>query len=133
MSVEVISDDPDVGIYNIIADQGKTLRRVFTWTDNDGNPINLTGASGTMKVRKFYPRTFLQAAYWDAAVLSLSSPSSGITFDAANGIIYMTATAAEMAAITVGIYQWDLEITLGSGDVHGVLKGDFEVRWETSF
>lgn len=127
----ILSDDSDDGVYNIIAFQGKTFIRSFTWLDDNGDAVNLTGGTAAMKVRKLYPATLLVAAHADAAVLSITSASE-ITLGGVAGTIDISVSAATMAAITPGFYDYDLEITI-SGEVTGLLHGEFEIRPEATY
>jgi len=112
------------GQYNIIADQGATFTRTVTWNDSSGSPVNLTGYSARMQVRQRYVST--------STVLSLSSPSSGITLGTSNGQITITASATVMAAIEAGEYRYDLELVSLSGVVTRLLMGSFTVRAEVT-
>jgi len=143
----IVNDVSDVGIYNIVADQGTTFIRQIVYKNSAGTAINLgTGATAQMKIRKSYPATSMKAAYRDAAVLWLGT--SGITgsittalvLTPALGIIDIKIPATNMAATPAGIYDYDLEVTLGtspgvgaSGDVIKIIRGLFEVRQEITY
>jgi hypothetical protein len=142
----IVNDVSDVGIYNIVADQGTTFMRSITYKNAAGTAINLgTGASAQMKVRKSYPSTQNRAAYRDTAVLWLGTSGAGATTTAltltpASGIIDIKIPAATMAGPAAGIYDYDLEVTLGtspgvgaSGDVIKIIRGLFEVRQEITY
>jgi hypothetical protein len=142
----IVNDVSDVGIYNIVADQGTTFIRSITYKNSAGTAINLgTGASAQMKVRKSYPATQNKAAYRDAAVLWLGTSGAGATTTAltltpASGIIDIKIPAATMAGPAADIYDYDLEVTLGtspgvgaSGDVIKIIRGLFEVRQEITY
>lgn len=144
----VATDDYDVSIYNIVAHQGSTFKRTIIFKDSDGVAINLgTGPSAQMKVRKSYPATLRAAAYRDVHVLYFSDTGTGgtstnaITFDAANGKIIINVPAATMAGAPAGIYNYDLELTLGTspggnyaaGDVVKIIAGLFEIKQEMTY
>lgn len=128
---DVVSDDQNTYIYNIIADQGETFVRTFTWYDDDDNPVNNSGYTAVMKVRKLYPATLLVPAHYDAAVISLTE-LAGITLSGANGAIIVTVADTVMAAVAPGIYNYDLELKISSTTTK-IAKGIFEVRAEASF
>lgn len=70
----IVNDVSDVGIYNIVADQGTTFMRSITYKNSAGTAIDLgVGASAQMKVRKSYPATLNRAAYRDDDVLWATS------------------------------------------------------------
>jgi hypothetical protein len=144
----IVNDVSDVGIYNIVSDQGTTFIRSITYKNSAGVAVNLgTGASAHMKVRKSYPATSRVAAYRADPVLNISSntttyPGStlAITVTAATGVIAIAIPSGTMAAAAAGIYDYDLEVTLGTspgigtvGDVIKVIRGLFEIRQEITY
>jgi hypothetical protein len=103
------------GIYNMIIEQGATHTRSFTYTDDAGTAVNLSGYSARMMAR---------AAYQSSATLfSVSTATSGLTIPTpANGTIVLTLTDAQTAALPCdGVY--DLEIVSPSGVVTRLLQG----------
>lgn len=136
----VATDDYDISLYNIVVHQGTTFRRSVIFKDDDGTVLNLgTGATAAMKVRKSYPATFRTAAYRDDPVISLTS-GSGLTVTPGTGEVLVDISAATMAGVPAGIYDYDLEVTLGSGTTGGVagdvvklLSGLFEVKQEMTY
>lgn len=142
----IVNDVSDVGIYNIVADQGTTFIRQIVYKNSAGVAINLgTGASAQMKVRKSYPARLNVAAYRDAPVLWLGTSGAGATTTAltltpASGLIDIKIPSTTMSAVVAGIYDYDLEVTLGtspgvgaSGDVIKIIRGLFEVRQEITY
>lgn len=152
----IVNDVSDVGIYNIVADQGTTFIRAISYKNSAGTAISLGGSGGTpvaasaqMKVRKSYPSTLKVPAYRDSAVLWLGTSGAGATTSAitisesTTGVfsnITIKIPAATMAAVPAGIYDYDLEVTLGSnpgvgsaGDVIKIIRGLFEVRQEITY
>ncbi len=122
----LIGDDPIAAVYNIIVDQGETFDRTFTWTDDAGAAISVSGGTATMKVRKLYPATFLAAAHADALVISLTQ-SSGITLGGAAGTINPVVSKSAIEAITPGIYNYVLGVTL-AGSTTIIAQGFFEIK-----
>lgn len=112
------------GQYNIIADQGATFSRLITWKSDSGTPIDITGYSGRMQVRQRFVS--------DTAVLSLTSPSSGISLGTTNGQITITVSASTMAGIDSGDYRYDLEMVSSAGAVTRLLQGTFTIRPEVT-
>lgn len=143
----IVTDDSDISIYNIVIHQGTTFRRNLTFQATDGTAISLgTSPSAAMKVRKSYPATSRVAAYRDNPVLYLTNTGSGgsinaISFDAPNGKIFINIPASSLASVPAGIYDYDLEVTLGTtpggdwvaGDVVKVIAGLFEVKQEMTY
>lgn len=114
------------GSYDIYCDQGATFRRVITWKDSQGTPINLAGYTARMMVRSSYAAS--------SPTLSLSSPSQGIVLNHSAGQVAITITATQSSGIATptvngvrdafdGVY--DLELVAPSGDVTRLLEGRF--------
>ena len=116
---------PPTGIYNIVADQGATLSRVFTWTDSAKNPYNITGYTARMHVRPTVESATL--------TLELTTENSRIALGGALGTVTITVSAATMAGIAEGLYAYDLELVApGSGVVRRLVQGNFVVRPEVT-
>lgn len=84
--------------------RGATYQRTVTWKDSDGNPINLTGRSGRLVIRPTY------AAAEPLAVLT--TPAGGLTFGGVAGTIVIRIGADVTETFPVGMYVFDLAITL---------------------
>lgn len=111
------------GVYDIVCEQGATFRRTFTWTDENEQPIDLTGCSARMQVRPTHSST----TTW----LNLSSPTA-ITLTPLAGQITVVITAAQSAALPVKRGVYDLEVVLSNGDVQRLLQGSFTVSPEVT-
>lgn len=111
------------GIYNITMDQGAEWTLTVVYEDSSGNPINLTGFSAKMQLRKKFDSV--------TPVLTLESPASGIVITPLTGTLALTATTAQMLLIEGGIYVYDLEISSG-GVVTRLMMGSATVRSEVT-
>jgi len=107
------------GIYNITMDQGAQWTLTVQYDNNNGTPIDLTGYTARMQVRPKFGS--------DNAVLTISSPSSGIVITPLTGTLNLTATTAQTGDIPGGFYVYDLEITSG-GVVTRLMQGSVTVR-----
>lgn len=105
------------GALDIIAAQGKTWTIVVTVKDGGGNLIDFTGYSARWQVRS--------EASSSTPVLSLTN-GSGITLGA-NGVITLTASAAQTAAIPASGYVHEIELTDPSGAKPPFLAGSLKV------
>lgn len=109
--------------FDIRARQGATYRRVFTWTVN-GTPVNLTGATARMEVRK-------KAS--DSSVVLTATPF--ITLGGTAGTVDLNIPASTLAGIAPrtgqSSYVFDLEIVTG-GTVTALLAGRFFVAPEVT-
>jgi hypothetical protein len=112
------------GDYNITADQGATFSFNLHWFDPDGTPKDITDYTARMQVRQRYVST--------STVLSLTSPSGGITLGGGSGSVVVTASATAMADIAASDYLYDLEMVASNGIVTRLVKGSFTVRPEVT-
>jgi len=113
------------GKWNIKITQGKTFDEYLTvgaLTDpNDPNSFagwDLSGYSCRMQVR--------QSAESSEALLDLSV-GNGITLSTGTNNIHIVVAASAIAALPVGKWQHELELTYPSGKVIGLLEGSFRV------
>lgn len=109
--------------YDISAEQGSNYLTTITYTDDDGDPVNLTGYTTRMQVRKF--------AGSSSPFITLTS-GNGLTITAGTGVIDMAITADALSAVPAGSYKYDLEIISGAGVVTKLLGGSFEISAEVT-
>lgn len=85
-------------------DQFATFTTAFKWqTKSSGQPVNLTGYTAAMQIR----RTPDSAT----ALVSISSPSNGITIDPLNGKVTIEIPYTTTSTLTPGKYVYDLVLT----------------------
>lgn len=111
-------------VYNITIEQGATLRLSFIWKDSEEEPIDLTGYSARMQVRRSYSST--------EKLLDLSTESGEITLGGAAGTITVEgdAAATELLKTKCGVY--DLELTSQDGVVTRLIQGEVTVAPEVT-
>lgn len=100
--------------YNFNIDQGTTWNRTITRKDSDNNPINLSGYTARMKLKRQKGSA--------TADLTLTTENDGIAIDALNGAITLSLTPTQTASLDAS-YVYDLELVSGSGDVTRLLQG----------
>jgi len=105
------------------AEQGSDFATTITYTNSSGVPVNLSGYTSRMQVRKF--------AGSAVPFLTLTN-ASGMTITAGTGVIDVAITAAAMAKLPGGSYVYDLEIVDSSGEVTKLLAGKFDVEAEVT-
>ena len=93
---------------NLVVDQGSTYSTKITLTDDDGNPLDLTGYSGAGQIRKHYT--------------SSSYTAFAVTITPSTGEIALSLTATQTSNLSPGRYMYDVEITTGA-TVSRVLEG----------
>lgn len=108
-----ISNSDNAGIVDFVCRRGDTFTRQLEVSVNN-TPVDFTGSTLKMNVVTDF-----------ATILSLSS-GSGI--EVTDNVITITADAATMAAITPGVYQYDIEQTYPDGTVRTFLAGSYTVN-----
>lgn len=112
------------GIYNITCDQGATFKRTITWTNQARVPYNLTGYTARMQVRSTIDSS--------TVILELTTANSRISLGGTAGTVNLLVSATTTAALTPGLYVYDLELVSGGGEVTRLIEGNFNVRAEVT-
>ena len=99
--------------YNYTIDQGADWFLSVQYKDSAGTPIDLAGYTAAMQFRPVSSNT---------TALNLTS-SSGITITAATGTLAIRITAAQSAVLEATQFDYELEITSGSGVVTRLIQG----------
>lgn len=111
--------------YKITIYQGETFSKVFTWKTGDPkNPVDLTGYTARMQIRKKYGSTVV--------LLSLTTENGGVTLGGVAGTIILNISAADTSSIdwTAGVY--DLELISAGGIVKRLLQGTIKISPEVT-
>lgn len=103
---------------NIIIDQGTTFSTIINLTDDNGDPIDLTGYSGDSEMRKHYT--------------SSNSQSFSISLGGTSGTVTLSLTASQTANLTPGRYVYDVEVTSASNVVSRIVEGIVTVTPEVT-
>ena len=111
-------------IYNITIDQGATYTLAISYKDSNGAAINLTNYTAAMQLRSTYTSA--------DAVLSLSSPSNGIVITPATGLINLTITDTQTAALLATTFVYDLEITSPTNVKTRLIQGNAIINPEVT-
>jgi hypothetical protein len=85
---------------NLIIDQGTSFDTTINVSDDDNNPIDLTGYTAAAQMRKHYS--------------SLTAYAFTATVDNNNGTVTLTMNAATTNSIPYGRYVYDCELTKAS-------------------
>ena len=103
---------------NYIIDQGANFSSTVTVKDSQGVALNLTGYTATANM-----------ALGHASTRTRTSITSTIATDAASGVVALSLTAAQTAALDAERYVYDVEITQTStGTVTRVIEGIITTR-----
>lgn len=108
--------------YNFVCEQGSKFERVLTLKDPEGEPLDLTGYSIVMQVRRDIRS--------DTVVVELSSEGGEITIGE-DGQITLFLPASTTADITSdGVYDIELIPPSGANYAEKVLRGLFRLERE---
>lgn len=105
--------------YDIQIEKGTTFKYTLTYTDSTNTPINLTGYTAKMQIRKQY----ISAEF----LTELTTANGKITINGTQGKILLNIPAQETDDFmwTDGVY--DLVIISSSGEVTRLLEGGVSV------
>lgn len=109
------------GQWNFTADQGATLSKVLTYTDDAGTPINLTGYSARMMLRDRVSSS--------TVVLELTTGNGRIALGGVAGTVTLDVAASDMTMS--GTYVYDLELVQGV-TVERLVMGEIVIRPEVT-
>ena len=109
-----------VEILNITFEQGTSFDMVYTWTDANGNPIDLTGYQAKLIVATDLINK--------TQILLFSSgddgtPNTSITLGGAAGTVEVQAEASATTAMTFSTGVYALIVQDGSGTTTKLLEG----------
>lgn len=108
--------------YSFAIYQGDTYALVFTVGNSDGSPLDTTA---------YTARLDLEATLGGATVLTLSTANGKIvqTYDGTTGktSIVCTFSAADTAALSLGVYWYDFQWTLPDATVWTPMAGRINV------
>lgn len=105
---------------DITCRRGDTFKLEFTFTDDDGDAIDLTSYTWKMDVKET-----------DTSSSDIIADSSFTYSGNSDGELTVTATAATMASVSGGLYVYDLQST-NSGTVKTWVYGIFKINEDVS-
>lgn len=112
------------GFYNITCEQGATFTRILTWKDSNGLPVNLSGYTARMHVRKDYESQII--------VLELTTENGRISIIPNIGRITLSVDDTTTSQLVPSSYVYDLELVSSSGTVTRLVEGAFVVKPEVT-
>lgn len=118
-------------VTDLTVEQGATFRSLLYWTDENDQPIDLTGFTARMQVRRTVEATDIEA--------ELTTENGGITLGLVVGPppynIELLLTAAQTEALDASAssknWFYDLELVNGS-TVTRLMRGRFRVSLEVT-
>jgi hypothetical protein len=111
------------GLYKILCEQGATFQLPLVWKDASGNPVNVTGWTAQMDVRK--------TKQSEASIVELSTENGRITLGGDTGQIDLLIPATVTATLDPGAYVYDLDL-INEQTVYRLMEGTFVVDGEVT-
>lgn len=109
--------------YDLLIEQGATFELSIVWKDNADTPIDISGYSARMQIRKTYDTE---------PVISLTSElGGGITIGGVDGTIDITIPATITDDIEIRRGRYDLELEL-AGVVTRLIQGAVDISREVT-
>ena len=107
--------------YDLYVEQGATFELSIVWKDDEGTPIDITGYSARLQIRK---------TYTSDPVISLTN-GDGITLGGVTGSIDILIDADATEAIEIRRGRYDLELEF-AGVVTRLIEGVVEISREVT-
>lgn len=105
-------------------EQGATFTLDLSVTDDAGDPIDLTGYTGRMSIKRDNDET--------AALLELTTANARLSITPLTGLVTLVLTAAETAALTFTRGVYDLELVSAIGTVTRLCEGAVTILAEVT-
>jgi len=110
--------------YDIEIEQGATFSRLFRWKDSAGDPVDLTGYTARMQIRRKYSSTTVE--------YSATTENGDIVLGDALGTIQLDISAANTALLTCSSGVYDLELIASDNVVTRFVQGTVTVSREVT-
>jgi hypothetical protein len=121
-----VEEEEVAGELNLEIEKGGTFTHTFRGQNRDGTPINLTGATALLQVRK----TESQAGVHVISLASYAAPGGAptpwfvdITITPLEGKLVIDTAAADTLALEAGVWFYDLKIVTASAQVFYWVEG----------
>ena len=96
-------------VINIVIPQGFDFSEIFQSTESDGSASNLSGYSGSAKLKKHFSST--------------SSASFSVSITGSTGEVSIAMTSGVTVGLTPGRYYYDVSLQSPSGNISKLVEG----------
>lgn len=110
------------GLYSFTVDQGSTFYLNLIYQDSDGVPIDITGNTARMQLRR---------AFNSVVDLTLTSASGDIVITGNTGNILITISDTDTGLLEAGFYLYDLELDNG-GVITRLIQGQITLSQQVT-
>jgi hypothetical protein len=121
-----VEEEEVAGQLNLEIEKGGTFKHTFRWQNRNGTPVDLTGATALLQVRK----TASQAGVHVLSLASYAAPGGApspwyqdITITAAEGKIDIDTAAADTFGLEVGEWFYDIKIVTAAPETFYLVEG----------
>lgn len=111
------------GLYKIECEQGATFQLPLVWRQANGQPVDLTGWTAKMDVRK--------TKQSPTVLVELSTENGRITLGGTAGTVELEIPATITAGFEAGAYVYDLDL-MNESTVYRLIEGSFVVDGEVT-
>lgn len=105
-------------LVDLETEQGSDLRYSIVYKESTGTPVNITGATAKMQVRKWGS---------DSNASIQLTQANGLTLGTTDGVVAIQIPGAATAKLPAGTYRYDLILTTSAGIVDNIMYGKFIV------
>jgi len=112
--------------YNIVVDQRATYADTITYTDSNGDPVDLTGYEARIMVKRSHDVADVDAVVDIDSDAGGTGNTSGIALNSSGEIAFVISDT-ETTALEPGNYVWDLKLTEPSGRSKRLVEGSVTV------
>lgn len=111
-------------VNNIVIEQGATLQLRFIYEDATETPINLTGYTARMQVRRKYASPDI--------LLNFTTENGGITITPLTGTMDVVGAATITKDLPTKPCVYDLELVAPNGTVYRLVQGSVSITPEVT-
>ena len=112
------------GKYDFYIEQGATFDQEIVWRDSNNSPVNLTGYTARLQIRKSVTAT--------TPILTLTAENGKITLGGSTGKVTLYLAPSDTSPLTAFSGVYDLELQSASGFVTRLLEGQVEISREVT-
>lgn len=110
--------------HDLVIERGATFTEVFAWRDKLGFPIDLTGYTAAMQIRR--------AADW-SLVMDVGAIPGAVVIEPVAGTVTLTIPDENTASLPYGeALVWDIKLTSSTSEATRLLKGSVLVDREVT-
>jgi|GEM_PF-2086411 len=107
----------------LIINQGDTWNVTIIWTDSEDEPVDLSGVTGAMQLRRFFGYPVL---------LDITTENGRMEIVGPEGRIEISVDNDTMSAIKISAGVFDLKLTYPDGVRSTLMRGEWQLKYEVT-